>query len=70
MRIHGLYVCARTEEFLRGVTRLNDLHNTRTDSFDAWDVVGEDTHVTSGSGKVDLNYVRRAEDRLATTQVR
>ena len=54
----------RTEELLRRIARVNDLYDTRAESFDTGDVVGEDTHVTSGSGDVDLNYIGRGEDRL------
>ena len=43
---------------------VDNLYDTRAKSFDAGDVVGEDTHVTSGGGEVDLNHIGRGEDGL------
>jgi hypothetical protein len=57
-----------TEELLGRVAGVNNLYDTRTERLDARNVVGKDAHVTGGSGKVDLDYIGRREDRLQRTQ--
>lgn len=54
----------RTKELLRRVGRIQNLYDTGTQRFDTWDVVGEDTHVTSRSRQVDLHYIGRGEKGL------
>ena len=57
-----------TEELLGRVARVDDLYDTGAQSFDAGNVVGEDTHVTGRGGKVDLDHIGRGEDGLRRTQ--
>lgn len=43
---------------------LDNLNHTRPESLDGRNVVGEDTHVTSSGGNVDLNDTGRRVERL------
>lgn len=54
----------RTEPLLRRVSALNNLYNSGTQGFNRWDVVGQDTHITSSSGNVDLDNISGGEDSL------
>ena len=47
----------RTKELLGAPCGFNDFHNARSQSFNGGDMVGQDTHVTSFCGDVDLNDV-------------
>ena len=53
-----------TKPFLRGASTLDDLYETRPERFNRWDMVRENTHVTSGRRQIDLHDVCRSEDRL------
>lgn len=53
-----------TEPLFRRVTRLNDLHDTRTQRLDCWSMVGEHTHITSCRRKVHLHDIGGSEDGL------
>ena len=55
----------RTEELLRASSGLDDLYKTRPEGLNAWYVVGEDTHVTSSCGQVDLDSIGGRVDGLA-----
>lgn len=44
-----------TKPLLRRAALLDDLDQARSERLDGGDVVSEDTHVTGGGGKVDLN---------------
>lgn len=44
----------RTEVLLGSTALLNDLNETGLELLDGGNVVGKDTHVTGGSGDVDL----------------
>lgn len=44
----------RTEVLLGGTTLLDNLNETGLQLLDGRNVVGEDTHITGGSGDVDL----------------
>ena len=48
-----------TEELLATTAFLNDLDESWLQLLDGWDVVGEDTHLTSLCGKVDLDTVEQ-----------
>ena len=47
----------RTEELLAAGGLLDNLNETGSQLLDGGDVAGEDTHVTSLGGNVDLNAV-------------
>jgi hypothetical protein len=54
----------RTEELLAGSARLDDLDESRSESLDGGDMVGENTSSTGHSWDVDLGDVGRGEDGL------
>ena len=54
----------RTKPLFRRVARLDDLNDTRAEGLNRGRVVGEDTHVTSRGGDVNLDHICRSEQCL------
>ena len=55
---------ARKEELLAATSLLNDLDQSWLELLDAWDVVGEDTHLSGVGGNVDLDNILGVVDLL------
>jgi hypothetical protein len=58
------YSTILTKPLFRSTVSFNDFNNTRTQGLNRGDVVGEDTHVTSGRSNVHLRHLCRVVQSL------